>query len=317
MARPDTVNHRHAMTPTSVLVTGASGQLGQRVLFHLLDTLNLPPARVIAATRRPDSLAMWAARGVDVRAADFDSKTSLVRAFQGANRMLLISTDADLPGQRVKQHLGAIAAAEAAGVEHLIYTSMPEPRRSLVLFAPDHAESEAALRASRLRSWTVLRNHWYFENIFMVLPGHMARGGKWLSAAGDGKLADIARDDVALAAAVDLAGHTTGTRIYTLSGAESLSTAEHAKLISVATGVPIHVVPVTLDAYVRGMVESGVPEQVARLLASFDLNVAAGHMGNISGDFERITGRKPRSLASWLAANRAGLADCCPPVSSP
>src|SRR6185436_16251348 len=112
------------MTRTTLLVTGASGHLGQRVLCHLLDTLKVPPGRIIATTRKPDSLATWAARGVGIRAADFDNEASLTRAFHGAGRVLLISTDADMRGQRVRQHQCAITAAEKAGVEHLTYTSM-------------------------------------------------------------------------------------------------------------------------------------------------------------------------------------------------
>src|SRR5688572_21563060 len=119
----------------TVLVTGAAGHLGRRVLHHLLNTLGVPASRTIATTRRPESLAEWAARGVAVRAANFDDPGSLVAAFQGASRLLLISTDTlDKPGHRVIQHRAAIDAAAKAGVDHVIYTSMPSPETSLVLF---------------------------------------------------------------------------------------------------------------------------------------------------------------------------------------
>ena len=291
-----------------LLVTGASGHLGQGVLSHLLDTLKVPSARVIATTRKPDAMAAWAARGVEIRPADFDDEASLDRAFRGADRLLLISTDADSAGQRVEQHQRAIAAAEKAGVGHLTYTSMPDPNRSLVLFAPDHAETEAALDTSKLANWTVLRNHWYFENLFMLLPGVLARGGKWFSAAGEGKLADIARDDVALSAAYELAGISTGKTTYTLSGAEALTTAEQAQRISSAIGKPIQVIPVSPEKLLRGMIHAGIPESFSRVLVSFDNNVAAGQVGSVSGDFEKITGRKPRAFADWLASNSAALA---------
>lgn len=295
------------MTTTSLLVTGASGHLGQRVLHHLLYTLSVPPDRVIATTRKPDSLAAWAARGITMRAADFDEEETLVRAFHGADRLLLISTDTAIPGRRVQQHQRAIAAAAKAGVTHLTYTSMPNPKRSLVLFAPDHGASEAALSASKLASWTVLRNHWYFENVHMLLPGVLARGGKWFSAAGDGKVADIARDDLALAAAHELANVSSGKTTYTLSGAEALTTAAQAQLISAAIGRPIELISVSPEDLVRGMLRAGVPEQVARLLASFDANVASGHMAYVSDDFEKITGRKPRLFTNWLDENRKDL----------
>jgi NAD(P)H dehydrogenase (quinone) len=295
---------RLVMTIATLLVTGASGHLGQRVLHYLIDTLTVPPERIIATTRKPDSLASWAACGVNVRAADFDNESSLDHAFHGADRMLLISTDADTPGHRVVQHQSAIAAAERVGVCHLIYTSMPDPKHSLVSFAPDHAESESALSASKLASWTVLRNHWYFENVLMLLPAVLAQGNKWFSAAGNGRVADIARDDVALAAAHELAAASSAKATYTLSGPKALTIAEQVQLIGTTIGKPIQLIPVSPEQLLGGMIGAGVPEQVAQLLASFDANSAAGHMANVTGDFEKITGLKPRSFTNWLAVNR-------------
>jgi len=293
----------------TLLVTGASGHLGQRVLHHLLHSLAVPPGRIVAASRSPDKLAPWAERGVAVRPLDFDVPATLAGAFAGIGRTLLISTDAlDRPGRRLEQHRRAIDAAVQAGVQHLVYTSMPKPVGSPLLLAPDHAGTEAALVASALPGWTVLRNHWYFENLFMTLPGVLAMNGQWFSAAGEGRVADIARDDLSRAAAMALAATETGKQIYTLSGAEALSMAERAAVISQAIGQPIQVVPVPLESLVQGMVGAGLPEPVARIFASFDTNTAAGRVGEVTGDFQRLTGRAPQSFASWVAANKAALA---------
>jgi NAD(P)H dehydrogenase (quinone) len=291
-----------------LLVTGAAGHLGQRVIHHLLDTLKVPAGRIIATTRTPGSLAALAAKGVIVRAADFDDMASLATAFDGAGRLLLISTDAlDRPGHRLAQHRNAVAAATKAGVSHVVYTSMPQPENSPLLLAPDHAGTEAALAASAVPGWTVLRNHWYFENLFMSMPGVLARGGQWFSAAGDGKWANIARDDLALAAATVLAGAYTGKATYTLSGAEALTTAQQAQAIGAAIGKPINVVPVPVEGLIQGMVSAGLPEPVARIFASFDTNTAAGRVATVTGDFKKITGVEPQSFATWLTANRGAL----------
>jgi len=85
---------------TKLLVTGASGHFGQRVLHHLLSTLKVPANNIIATSRTPDKLTSWAAQGVTVRAADFEDPTSLPAAFQGAERLLLISTDAVSKAER-------------------------------------------------------------------------------------------------------------------------------------------------------------------------------------------------------------------------
>lgn len=291
-----------------LLVTGASGQFGQRVIHHLLNTLGVAPSRIVAASRKPAALAELAAAGVQVVAADFDDPESLAKAFAGIDRLLLISTDAlDLPGKRLRQHRAAVAAAEQAGVRHVVYTSMPQPKESTVLFAPDHAGTEEALAASQLPGWTVLRNHWYFENLFMSLPGVLAMGGKWFSAAGDGKLANISRDDLARAAATVLAGDGQGKTTYTLSGGEALTTTEQAAAISHALGRPITVIPVPAPGLVQGMVSAGLPLPMAQVFASFDTNTAAGHVGHVTDDYRSLTGQAPQRFVDWLDIHKAAL----------
>ncbi len=291
----------------SLLVTGASGHLGRRVIHHLLETLHVPASRIVAATRDPGKLGDLAARGVAVRAADFDNPASLTAAFKGVDRLLLISTDAlDKPGRRFEQHKAAIAAAGISGVKHIVYTSMPKPEDSPLLIAPDHANTEAALAASPLAGFTILRNHWYFENLFMSLP-HALQSGNWYSAAGDGKIAHIARDDLAFAAATILAGEESGRRTYTLSGAEAFTTSEIAAAVSQALKKPLAVIDVPLEGLVQGMMGAGLPEPLARIFASFDTNTAAGRVAEITSDFRKITGREPLRFSTWLEANKAAF----------
>ena len=286
------------------LVTGASGHMGQLVINNLLETHKIPASKIIATTRKPEKLASLAAKGVQVRAADFENTANLAEAFKGATRLLLISTDAiDRPGRRLEHHNNAIAAAEKAGVAHVIYTSMPNPENSPLLIAPDHEGTEKALAASKLPGWTVLRNHWYFENLFYSLP-HAIKSGTWYTAAGDGKIAHIAREDLAKAAAAALASDETAKKTYTLSGKEARTTAEIAKLVSDAVGKPIAVVQVPLEGLVQGMVGSGMPEVIARVFASFDTNTAAGRVADVTGDFKKLTSNDNTPFKSWLAKNK-------------
>jgi NAD(P)H dehydrogenase (quinone) len=291
-----------------LLVTGASGHLGQLVLLHLIATLKVDPADIVAATRRPDSLSAFANKGVSVRYADFEDKISLRPAFEGIDRMLLISTDAlDRPGRRLAQQLSAIEAAEEAGIRHVIYTSMPNADKASVIVAPDHAKTEAAIEASSIPGWTILRMHWYFENLYLTLPAILHNAGKWFHAAGDGKLANISRDDLALAAATVLAATTEGKQVLSLSGEEALTTAEQADLISRALDRKITAISITETSLVEGMTKAGVPEHLARIFASFDVNTADGFAGTVTGDFRTITGLGPQSFSDWLANNKAAL----------
>ena len=301
------------MSTPDLLVTGAGGKLGQRVLHHLLTTLNIPASRVAAASRKPEALADWTAKGVTVRAADFDDAASLAKAFTGIERLLLISTDTlDKPGHRLIQHGSAIDQAVKAGVRHLVYTSMPKPVESALLFAPDHAGTEAHLAASALPEWTVLRNNWYFENLFFSLPSALA-SGSWYSAAGEGKIAHIARDDLGRAAAAALSGATKGKTTLTLSGAKGYSTAEIAALVAKTAGKPLSVVPVPVDGLIQGMVAHGLPEPIARVFASIDINTAQGGLADATRDYKALTGAEPQSFEAWLAENKAVLASLSHP----
>jgi NAD(P)H dehydrogenase (quinone) len=107
----------------SIIITGASGHLGRRTAELVLE--RAPASEVVLTTRRPETLAELAARGAEVRIADFDRPETLAEAFAGGERLLLISTDA--VGRRVHQHLAAIDAAARAGVRHVDYTSGMNP----------------------------------------------------------------------------------------------------------------------------------------------------------------------------------------------
>lgn len=294
-------------TRNLILVTGASGKFGQAVLKHLIETLSVPASRIVAASRNPANLATWAEKGVVTRELDFEKPETFNAAFADVERALLISTDTlDRPGRRLEQHQNAIKGFAEANVKHVVYTSAPNPEGAPLLIAPDHEGTERALAASSLSGWTVLRNHWYFENLFMSMPPALA-SGKWYTADEGKGSADIARDDLALAAATVLAGQEAGKNVYTLSGAESLTKVEIAAAVSEAVNKPLDVVQVPVQALVDGMAHAGLPEPVAQIFASFDANTAADRVAEVTGDFERLTGRKPQPFRDWLAAHKAAL----------
>lgn len=286
-----------------LLVTGASGHLGRRAVELLLEA---KAGKVIAGTRDPSKISDLAAKGAELRKVDFDDP-ALAVGFKGVERLLLISTDAlDKPGRRLAQHKAAIAAAKKAGVKHIVYTSMPNPEPgSPIPFAPDHYGTEQALAESGL-GWTVLRNGWYQENLFHSLPAALA-SGKWFTAAGDGKIAHVSREDAAQAAAAALAKQPSGNARYNITGAELLDTKQIARLASEATGKPIEVVNVTDEQLVQGMIAAGMPAFLAPVFASFDTNTRAGNIAIASDAVQKLTGRAPRSLKQFFAANKEAL----------
>jgi NAD(P)H dehydrogenase (quinone) len=296
------------MTET-LLVTGASGQLGRGVINYLLDAHKVPPAKIIATTRNPESVADLAARGVVVRAADFNDAASLEIAFKGADKVLIISTgDLDLKsGRRLKQHENAVAAAQNTGISHLLYTSMPDPEPgSPVLFADDHYSTEQAIKASGI-PYTIFRNGWYQENLFLALP-HAIASGHWYTSAGEGRIAHGARDDMAAAIAAGLVSGSTDSRTYTLTGPHAYTTAEIAALVSEVTGKPLEVIQVPDEALIEGVKSAGVPEDFAEVVVSFDANMRSGRIAMVTDAIETLSGRAPKTLKQFLEANKAALA---------
>lgn len=289
---------------STLLVTGAAGQLGRRVVELLLEAQAGP---IIAATRTPEKLADLAARGVTVRQADFDKPETLVTAFAGAERLLLISTDAfDGAGRRVGQHRNAINAAVTAGVKHVLYTSFtrPEPG-SPAAVAPDHYATEQALAASPL-DWTSLRNNIYTESLLMSLPRAVATG-QLVAAAGEGGAGYVTREDCARVAAAVLASQSSGRTFLDITGPAIVTHAELAQMASKLTGRPITYAPVTPEALKAGMMAGGLPEPVAGLVVSFDVAIAQGALAEASSTVKALTGRAPQSVHDFLAERKAAL----------
>jgi NAD(P)H dehydrogenase (quinone) len=290
----------------TILVTGASGQLGRAIINHLLTSQKVAPSRIVAATRDTAKIADLAATGVATRAVDFDKPESLEKAFAGAGTVLVVSTDAlDGAGTRLRQHKAAIAAAAKAGVKRIAYTSLPSPETSLVTFAPDHLGSEEAVKATGL-PYLIFRNSWYQENLFMSLPAAIA-SGQWYTSAGTGRTAYVARDDIAAAIAGALANPPAASTTYTLTGAEALTNPEIAALASEIVGKPIQVVDLTDEQLAGGMKAAGVPEAAIPTYVSFDSNTRAGQLATVTSDVETLSGRSLKPLETFLRESKAAL----------
>ena len=290
-----------------IFISGAAGHLGRAVINHLLTTYKVNPSEIIAGSRDLAKLDDLKAKGIHVRHADFDDEAGLEKSLNQVSRFLIISTDSMMPGQRVAQHLRAVKAAEKAGVKHVVYTSMPKPETSAVLFAPDHAATEKAIHEGKFESYTILRDNWYFENLFHSIPMALKSGTQY-SAAGQGKIAHIGRDDLARAMAAVLSANKGGKHTYTLSGSKAYTTDEIAALVSKATGKPLKVVHVPHDGLVQGMIGAGLPEGMAKMFASFDTAIAQGGLEGTSADYKALTGVEPQSFEDWVKANAAALA---------
>ena len=279
-------------------MTGASGHLGRRVAEHLLERID--PSQLVLLTRTPDTLVEYAERGVAVRHADFDEPATLVEAFSGAERALLISA-LDFE-RRSEQHGAAIEAAKAAGVRHVIYTSIPEPEGNPAAAAPSHLATEVAARESGL-AWTFLRNSLYADFQVPVVAQAIA-SGQLVTSAGEGRVAYVSRDDCAAVAATVLTHDGHEGKTYDITGPEAIGPEDVAALAAELGGRSVEVVSVDDDALVVGMLEAGVPEAAARIRLSFVVAAREGFLGKVTNAVEELTGTAPGSLRAVVVAAR-------------
>lgn len=280
-----------------LLVTGASGQLGQMVLNLLIKQGH---KNLIATTRHKDKLQTFSDQGVDVREADFNQPESLTKAFAGASRLLLISTDAI--GARVEQHKNAINAAKAAGVKHIIYTSWPKAETSAALVSADHIATENLIKQSGL-SYTILRNSLYAENLLGSLSNAFQMG-TFYGATGNTKAAYVSKKDCALAAAGALSHEDYSNKILDVTGPQAYSYEEIVKMASQEVGKNIPYVDLSPEDLKQGLTKSGLPENWADLFVSFDVAIKNGDVEKISDAALVLTGQVPQNLKEFLKENK-------------
>ncbi len=274
-----------------IIVTGASGHLGH----HAVEQLLAKEYKVVAAVRTREKAHDLAAKGVEVRHADYDQPATLVTAFQGAQKLLLISGSE--VGRRSPQHRAVIDVAKQVGVEHIVYTSLPKADTARMKLAIEHRETEAYLRASGI-PYTILRNGWYIENYTEQL-GNTLKLGSLYAAAGGGRVSVAPRADYAAAAVTVLTSPGHEGRTYELGG-ESLTLAELAAKFSAWAGKPIPYVSLPFADFKGALIGAGLPEIFADVLADADVGLSRGELLVTSGDLERLLGRKPVSVDEVL-----------------
>ncbi|MDV9172480.1 NAD(P)H-binding protein [Streptomyces sp. W16] len=269
-----------------ILVTGATGALGTLIAERLADR-----GDTVLGTRDPQRLKA----PLPVRRIDFDEPGTLVGGFEGVEVLLLISAGYGEDDTVIARHGAAIAAAEKAGVSHVVYTSLTAAGDHLPYALP-HRWTEHGLQDSTM-NWTILRNGLYAE-----LLGALAApsgDGRITAPLGEGQLAAVARADLADAAArVTVEAHAHAGRIYELVGEQAIGGADLAR----AHGPHITYEPETLaQARTRIAASGAKPFQVPMLVGTYSA-IAAGFMSRTGGDLRQLLGRAPHSALTAALA---------------
>lgn len=277
------------------VITGANGQLGRLVIDLLLT--KVPADRIIAAVRSPEKAVDLADKGVQVRQADYSQPATLETAFRGATKILLISSNEI--GQRAVQHKAVIDAARRAGVELLAYTSVLHAATSTLELAEEHRQTEVAIKESGLPS-VILRNGWYTENTTAGVPNALAHGAHF-GCAGDGRFSSAARADYAGAAvAVLTSGEAQADKIYELAGDEAFTLSEFAAELTQQSGKTVVYTNLPEPGYKAALLQAGLPEEFAQLLANSDSAAAQGALFDDSRVLSRLIGRPTTPLAQTI-----------------
>lgn len=278
----------------TILVTGATGQLGRLVIQSLLER-GADPQSIVAGAR---DTAKAADLGVRVARLDYTDPSSIAAALDGVDTVLLISGSE--VGRRAQQHQAVIDAAKAAGVTKFVYTSAPKATTSDLVLAPEHKATEEAISEAGLPA-VILRNNWYTENYAADLA-RAAETGVVAAGAGDGRVASASRKDFADAAAAVLLEDGHLGQVYELGGDIAWSYDDLAAAIAEITGRDVEYRRLAPDEQAEALRAAGLDEGTVGFVVALDAGIAGGALADTDGTLARLIGRPTTPLVDGLRA---------------
>jgi NAD(P)H dehydrogenase (quinone) len=280
----------------SIVITGATGQLGRLVIADLL-AAGIPADGITAVARSKEKAADLAAQGVKIAIADYDEPSTFADVFTAGDRVLLISGSE--PGRRIPQHTAVIDAAKAAGVAQLAYTGIFGGPDNAMLLGADHRATEQLILDSGLPH-TFLRNNWYSELAVRDIAGAIESGAIVNSASPEARLATATREDYAAAAAAVLTTDGHLNQAYDLGGDTAWTFTEFAEELSRQTGKPVIHQSVQNDKILAGLLSAGIPADFAKVLADIDTQTTAGALAATPGTLSHLIGRPTTPITTTI-----------------
>lgn len=278
-------------------VSGACGHLGTATVREL--KARNAGHYIVGVSRTPETVA-----GADeARRGDYDDPETLATAYAELDRLLIIPSLSLEPGRRAAQSRAAIDAAVAAGVGHIVFMSsvgtrdVAEPH----IWANYFAGEQHLMRNAP--EWSILRMNYYAEAFVAEVKNVLARGA--LTGLAENRVAFVARDDLAAAAAGLLTGDNHAGAIYSGTGPRSVSGAERASLVAEITGQPLTFTVLSEEVLRDGLAAAGMPDFLVDVVVSIQQGFAEGGFDIVTGDIEKLSGRPPRPLEDILRADQA------------
>lgn len=275
-------------------ISGASGHLGRAVLQHITD--KNPGVKRVGISRTPHSLP----NDVEGRLGDYDRPETLISAYVGLDRLLIIPSVDLRPGVRATQHVAAIDAAVAAGVKHIVLVSVLGTRKQE---EPANGASYWTAEQHLIKTapaWTIVRMSYYAEAFAQEVRMQAAAGV--LTGLGESRVSYVSREDVAAALAGVLTSDGHIGAIYSATGPKSITSAERVEAATSLTGKPFGFVVLTQEQLSAGLSQAGLPEDVINVVISIQQDFVQGAFDVVTGHVEHLSGRAPRSLQQVLDA---------------
>ncbi|MBQ3357913.1 MAG: SDR family oxidoreductase [Microbacterium sp.] len=279
----------------TILVTGATGQLGRLVIDSLLER-GAEPSSIVAGVRDLTKASDIAARGVRTAVVDYDRPDTIAAALEGVDSVLLISGSE--VGRRTAQHQAVVDAAKAAGVGKLVYTSAPKAPTSDLVLAPEHKATEELIAASGIPA-VILRNNWYTENY----AGDIAQAretGVVAASVGDGRVASASRKDFADAAAVVLLEDGHLGQAFELGGDVAWTYDDLAAAIAEVIGSPVEYRALTAEEHAAALESAGLDAGTVGFVTALDAGIRDGALADTDGTLARLIGRPTTPLVEGL-----------------
>jgi NAD(P)H dehydrogenase (quinone) len=281
------------------LITGSTGHLGSVTVDFLLKKEKSDSIIVLA--RNEEKAKSLKEKGVEVRIGNYDNYNSLVKAFQGIDKLLLISSS-ELTN-RAAQHINAINASKEAGVKHIIYTSFirqkDDTNSALWFIAKDHVETENHLMNCGI-PYTIFKNGFYMDMITDFIGKNVLETQTIFLPAGEGKVSFALRNEIAeaLANALTTDGHQN--KIYNIGVEETVSFGEIANILSEISGKNIKYISPAVETYKQELGKHNVPEMYINMFAAFAVAFSENTMNVPSKDLTIFLNRKATSVKSYL-----------------
>lgn len=279
----------------TILVTGATGNLGRLIIESLLER-GTSPQSIVAGVRDVAKGADLSALGVTLAVVDYDRPETIAAALDGVDSVALVSSSE--VGRRVAQHRAVIDEAAKAGISKFVYTSAPKAPTSDLVLAPEHKETEELIAASGLPS-VILRNNWYTENYAADLA-RAAETGVLAAGVGEGRVASASRKDFADAVAVVLQEDGHLGQAYELGGDVAWNYHDLAAALAEVTGRPVAYQPLTAEEQHAALEAAGLDAGTAGFVVALDAGIRDGALGDTDGTLSRLIGRPTTPLVDGL-----------------